>query len=400
MSAPTVSVVVGWRPGGLSAAADLLVARAAEVDDEAVVVRRRLGDAVDDAGGAWAATARSRAEVEGRRGDALADALREAARGLRAGADRLGAARDAVVAAVDRARSCGLEVGDDGRVLDPAPLLAAAPAEAPLERVAREVAPEQAAVRDRAERHRADHEAAVASALAAAAAADLALADSLTALDVPATLPSVLAAHHARTRLTGGDPVAALGTAGGVVVAGLAALRIRSTLARGLALRDYAGLAARGAPSPVVEEARRAFAHGTSGRPVGQALGRAFLPTTLVSGVVDATTGGGHEGGRAWATRGFGTLGAVGAGAVLAAPVLAPGVVVAGGVAVLAYGAWSTGGYVVDHWDQVEDAAAATDEWLDDQRDDAVDAVGDALDWARDRLASPATGLARLGGWS
>jgi hypothetical protein len=120
--------------------------------------------------------------------------------------------------------------------------------------------------------------------------------------------------------------------------------------------------------------------------------GRASLPATVISGAGDAASGGGYDGARGWATRGFGAAGAAGAGIVLAGPALAPALVVAGGGAVLAYGAWSAGNYVVDHWDQVEDAWEAVDGWADRQRVEASVEVEEALDWARDRLASAGSG--------
>ena len=393
MTTPTVSTVTGWRPGELAAVADRLVAAAASLDDDAHDVRRHLGDAVDDAGGAWATTAASRADQEARRGEALAEALTGAAAVLVTGADRLAGAREALLVAVGRARAAGFTLGDDGRVVaPPAPL---PPADVPpAERLGWSLAPEQLDEAARTEALRAGHEVEVAAALMAVAATDEAVADSLTGLDFPESLPSLVAAHQARTHLLGGDHVAALGTAGGVVVLARAASDTRSLVIDSRRLQHYAELAREGAPRPVLEDARRGFAYGTSRNPLLRLAGRASMAGTFGAGAADVVTGGGYDGARGWATRGFGAAGAAGAGIVMAGAALAPAVVVAGGVAVIAYGAWTAGNYAVDHWDQVEDAWDSAREWSVEQRVAAVDELHDAAAWAGDRLADAGSGLA------
>jgi len=82
--------------------------------------------------------------------------------------------------------------------------------------------------------------------------------------------------------------------------------------------------------------------------------GKAFLPLTVVSGLVDIRTGGGHEGWRDPATRVAGAVGVAGAGALLvsASPLLftlGPVGVAVAAAAVLAYGAWSIGSFVYDN---------------------------------------------------
>ena len=294
--------------------------------------------------------------------------------------------REAVLVAVGRARAAGFEVGDDGRVAaPPAPL---PPADVPpAERLGWSVAPEQLEEAARTEALRAAHEAEVGWALAAVAATDEAVADTLTGLDFPETLPSLVAAHQARTHLLGGDPVAALGTAGGAVVVARLASDTRSLVTEGRRLHHYADLARQGAPRPVLDDARRTFAYGAARHPLLKLAGRASMAGTIASGIGDTFTGGGYDGARGWATRGFGAAGAVGAGVVMAGSVLAPAVVVVGGVAVLAYGAWTAGNYAVDHWDQVEDAWQAADTWADEQRRQAADQLLDAVGWAGERLA-------------
>jgi hypothetical protein len=392
---PTVSAVTGWRPGELATVADRLVVAAGSVDDDAHAVRRHLGDAVDDAGGAWATTAASRADQEARRGEELAEALTGAAAALVAGAARLADAREALLVAVGRARAAGFTVADDGHVVSPpAPL--APPDVAPAERLGWSLAPEQLDEATRTEGLRAGHEAEVAAALVAVAAVDEAVADSVTGLDFPESLPSLVAAHQARTHLLGGDHVAALGTAGGVVVLARAASDIRSLVTDSRRLHHYADLARQGAPEPVLDDARRAFAYGTARHPVLRIAGRVSMGGTVVAGGMDLADGGGYDGARGWATRGFGAAGAVGAGVVMAGAALAPAVVVAGGVAVIAYGAWTAGNYAVDHWDQVEDAWESAQEWSVEQRVEAVAELHDATAWAGDLLADAGSGIGAL----
>lgn len=95
---------------------------------------------------------------------------------------------------------------------------------------------------------------------------------------------------------------------------------------------------------------------------LGRLLGKAFLPLTALTGVVDVFTGGGYDGWRGWATRGFGLAGAAGAvtllvgGAALVAS--APVTATVAAVAVTAYGLWSAGNYVYDHWGTIRDTAS------------------------------------------
>lgn len=123
---------------------------------------------------------------------------------------------------------------------------------------------------------------------------------------------------------------------------------------------------------------------GALGLPaLGRLLGRAFLPLTALSGVIDVFTGGGHEGWRGWATRGFGLAGAAGAATLLlggaALVASAPITATVAAVAVTAYGLWSAGSYVYDHWSTIRDTATRV--W-----DGAASGVGSALTWARGLL--------------
>ena len=385
MTGPTIPEVVAWRTEPLEAAAERLGDAASVVEQQALAVRRSLGDVLHAAGGAWAEAADDRAGSEARTGLALADAMAAAAAVATRGAADLSRSRTLLARAVDDARVDGFEVGPDGSVTAPdapAPLAAMGTA---LEATAHERARE-------AERRRAGHESQVRGALAAVATIDAEVADSLARISFPETVGSALAAHRARTALLG-DPVAALGTAGGVVAGAVAARDSSRLVRKGALLRRFLELSRQpgGAGSPASAEALRAFSHGTATHPVLKASGRLFLPTTLVSGSVDLAGGGGYDGARGWATRGFALAGAGGAGVLMAAAVpglaLSPVGIGVAGAAVLGYGAWTTGNYVVDHWEQVEDASGAAVTWAGQRAGDAAGEVADAVDWAHEQLA-------------
>ncbi|QBR93195.1 hypothetical protein [Nocardioides euryhalodurans] len=381
MSAPALDQVEAWRTEPLLVAADELDRAAEVVALEAASVRRHLDEAMAVGGGAWATTAGSRAEQEARVGVELADDLGAAASTLRSGAAELAAARSRLLDTVARAREQGFVVGPDGEVTSPpAPrpdgALVPPPSELP-ERVEAAALVETRRVAAEADVHRCLDE---------VAAVDERLADALVALPLHQTPESAMRAHVART-LELGDPVAALGTVGGAVVAGQTARAVLGMVARGRSLTAYGSLARVGAAgSSEAAAALRSFGEGSRSRPLGKAMGKVFLPLTVVNGVQDAASGGGHDGARGWATRGLGLAGAAGAGAVMLAPVLAPGVVVAGGAAVLAYGAWQAGTYVADHWDQVEAAAEDVTVWAGEQAVGAAGEVQESVAWARDRL--------------
>lgn len=88
---------------------------------------------------------------------------------------------------------------------------------------------------------------------------------------------------------------------------------------------------------------------------VGKVLGKAFLPLTVFSGLKDVFTGGGYEGWRDAATRGFGLVGAAGAVTLMVAS--APVTVAVAAGAVVLYTAWSAGNYVYDNWGSIKDTA-------------------------------------------
>ncbi|WP_340537025.1 hypothetical protein [Nocardioides sp. GXZ039] len=127
---------------------------------------------------------------------------------------------------------------------------------------------------------------------------------------------------------------------------------------------------------------------------LGKLLGKVFLPVTAITGAIDIVTGGGYDGWRGWATRGFAVAGTAGAltllvgGAALVASAPITATVAAVGVA--AYGLWSAGNYLVDHWDSVKSAGtrlgsavyrASTEAWQG-----VVNGYQEALGWARGLL--------------
>ena len=390
MTMLTIPVVTAWRPELLVDAADRLAGAAETLEQQAAVVRRSLGAAVEVGGGAWATTAAGRAWQESRTGLALADGLTAAAGVLRAGAGDLARARSLLLERVALARAAGYQVADDGSVTSPAAL-------PPLDAMGEMVQPEHRHEARARMAEAAAHTDDIARALADVVATDEALARSLVEVELPQTLESVVVGYLRRRDLLG-DAVAALGTAGGAVALGKAIKDGHEVLTKGMALGRYARLAGQGLPA---DEALRAFSHGTSSTLVGKIADRAFLPMTVATGTHDAVTGGRYDGARGWATRGFGAAGAVGAGALIGSSLglvaLGPaGVAVAGG-AVLAYGAWTAGNYVVDHWDQIEEFHEAAATWAAGEAVAMAGDVVEAVHWAHDQLSGAGDAIGKPG---
>jgi hypothetical protein len=137
------------------------------------------------------------------------------------------------------------------------------------------------------------------------------------------------------------------------------------------------------------------------GSKAAKIAGKAFLPLTVATGLLDAATGGGYDGARGWATRGFGLAGAAGGGALLAssAGLLALGPVGAGiaGAAVLGYGVWTLGNAVYDNWDNITEFGGKALDWTGDRLADAGEGISKATDWAGDRLSDAGEGLKDIG---
>jgi len=208
-----------------------------------------------------------------------------------------------------------------------------------------------------------------------------------------------------------GDWLTVLGAGGGAVAAALAAKDSWKVISKSTALLRFLDHSSK----PITDydtflrnmrTADAALAEFKAGKPNGGALrflmgsraagiaGKAFLPLTVATGAMDAVTGGGYDGARGWATRGFGAAGAIGAGTLLAssAGLIALGPVGLGvaGAAVLGYGAWSAGNFIWDHREQIGEFVGDAASWTGDR-------LSDAKDWADDRLSDAGEAIQDVG---
>jgi hypothetical protein len=403
MATLTIPQVRQWRPQVLDTAAEAVGDAATAVDTQARSVGRSLEEALTDAGGAWATAARDRAADEAKIGAQLSDALDTARRVLVAGSTDIGHARTRLLDAISSAQTQGFKVGDDGSVTPPTlPPVLTAPdqAEAALSRRNAE----QTRLNDQAQGI-ADE---ISEALADVGTADGATARSLSDVDFPQSLESAVDAYLDRAWKTR-DLLGSLGAAGAGAVS-LAALLKKSVglFGRSKSFLDFL----KSSTAPITDyetflkninasdDALKAFVNGKAnggfarfliGAKAAKIAGKVFLPLTVATGAMDAVTGGGYDGARGWATRGFGAAGAIGGGALLAssAGLIALGPVGVGiaGAAVLGYGAWTLGNYVYDHWDDITEFGGKALDWTGDRLDDVSDAAGAAADWAGDRLS-------------
>jgi uncharacterized protein YukE len=409
MAALTLEVVRSWRPEALADAATGVSTAQQAVDAQVQAARSAMTRLNDHWQGDAAQAAAQRMASEATSGFALADALESARSALASGATDLGRAKSAVLATVDAATAAGFTVAGDGRVTAPTlpPVMTAAgdPDGAGERRDA-----EQRALNEEAQEH-AD---AISTALQDVATTDEQVADKLAAVEVPQTLQSAVDAYLQRA-FASGDVIGALGAvgAGGVALAQVIQGVMKSAT-KGKAYLDF--LKASSAPithyAAMVENFAKADAAMDAfmnGKPLNPTLarilgpqvtsavrvaGKAFLPLTVLTGVADMFTGGGYDGARGWATRGFGLAGAAGAGTLIAvgtgALALGPvGLAVAGG-AVLAYGAWSVGNLIWDNREAIGDFVSSAGKAVWDGATTAwnatTDAVSDAADWAGDQV--------------
>ncbi|MCC2309326.1 hypothetical protein [Cellulomonas chengniuliangii] len=435
----TIDAVRAWRPEALAdAAVGVGTAReavAAEVSAAKSAVERLTsvwqGTAAD--------AAAERMAKEAATGTALADALEHARSALVAGAADIGAARTALLSTVTSIQDDGFTVASDGavtpRTLPPVMTAPGDPTGAAAARDARQRTLNAAAV---------DHSAQLGTALAVVAVADKLTADRLAKAEVPQGLEAAVQAYLQRL-MDGQDALAALGSAGaGGVALAMVVKKGISTATKGNAylqflkasfapITDYGTMVNNFAKS---DEMLDLFSKGAKnggilrfvvGSKAATAVGKLFLPLTVVTGGIDAITGGGYEGGRGWATRGFGAAGALGAGALIAsgAGLIALGPVGLGiaGAAVIAYGAWSLGNLVWDNREAIGDffqsvgghiadgasaawratAGVATDAWnatagvATDAWNATTSAVSDATKWAGDRLSDAGDAISDFG---
>ena len=372
------------------------------VDRQARAVGRSLENALSGAGGAWAAAATDRAAEEAKTGAQLADALDLARTALKNGATDIGEARTRLLDVIAAAEEEGFTVADDGSVTAPTlPPVMSSPETASAAMASRNAAQDK--LNDRAGTIASE----IGSALTAVATADSTTASALGKIDFPQTLRSAVEAYIERA-LKSKDLLGSLGTAGGAAALGYALIKgagifgrtgsyLQFLKASSAPITDYAAFLKN---MNAADDAMKAFIWGKPnggfmrffvGSSAARAFGKAFVPLTVATGAMDAFTGGGYDGARGWATRGFGAAGAVGGGALLASSAgliaLGPvgGAIAAG--AVLGYGAWTLGNYVYDNWDSIEQFGSDAVNWTGDRISDAAGAVNDAKDWAGDRLS-------------
>lgn len=403
MSTPTLAQVRAWQPGTLGTAATG-VEEARALLDGAV---GRVSSTMDDLQVTWsgdaAAMGDERAGEERRTGLRLVDALETARTALRDGAADLTTAKQNVLAKVSDAEGRGFRVFDDGTVTPPTlPPVMTAPGEAA-----------DALAERNAEQERLNEEAqtvaeGLSRALQAAGEADAAVAADLSAVEFPQSLEAATTAYLDRLLATA-DPLAALGTTAAGAVALAASLKNvvkGGTKAYNLAqflryssrpITDIATFTKNMKAADAALDALRVgpanggLARFVAGSRAARLAGRAFLPLTVVTGGIDVVTGGGYDGARGWATRGFAAGGVAGATALLlASSALGPVGLGIAGAAVIGYGLWSAGNYVYDNWDNITEFTSNAAGWLGDRADEAYgavsDAAGEARDWAGDRL--------------
>lgn len=383
MSAPTIADVRAWQSSSLWSAADGLAAAAAALDEEVNAVRKAMDAATVEWRGPAADAARERAAREVRDGNALVAAVRSMRALLVRGAGELASARAELLVAVDGAFAGGFRVADDGAVaVAPLPPVMTTPAGAAAAAAEREA--QQSALQCQV----GGVGGAVSAALQAVIDADLLIADALSRIEVPASMQArvdeLLAAAAG-----GGAADGFLAWGAGGYWAAKTGMKATSVLTK---LR---ALIAGKFDVVMLGQANGGALRYLIGTPRARLAGKAFLPLTVLSGATDVITGGGYDGGRAWASRGFGLAGATGAvGMMAASGMLGSGAVglmaatgpvglAVAGTAVVAYGAWQLGNLVYDHHEAIGQFASNTVGWTGDR-------LGDAGDWAGDKLSDVA----------
>ncbi|MBO1752816.1 hypothetical protein J4G33_13465 [Actinotalea sp. BY-33] len=424
MSTLAISVVRTWDPGALLTAADRLRGAGADLDHQVQGLRSAMDVAATGWSGPAADAAAARVEREVTAGRELSAAVETARAALEGGGSQLTSTRSTLLSLVADAEAMAFSVRDDGAVTAPTlpPVMTA---------VGDTTAAAERDDRQRELNGQAQARAtSIGQALSAVAAADASTEAALLAVEVPASLSADAAGLLERLR-NGTDALTDL------IPGGAGAIALGHSLQKAWAFfgrtRSFTGFLTstwgqlRNLPGSLAFIAGRsadatAFARFTLlgrqaaehlrtfqfGKPLGglaarvpglataaRVAGKAFLPLTVVTGGIDAVTGGGYEGGRGATTRVLGVagaggalaLGAAGLGLVALGPV---GLAVAGG-AVLAYGAWSLGNLVYDNWGEITDFTSRAAGWVGDKVSSAAswtgDRLGDAADWAGDRVS-------------
>lgn len=407
MTTLTIPQVRGWDPTALDTAASQVGKASTSLDHEAKSVSRAVEEACIDWKGMSAEAALDRASQEAKTGAQLADALADARNALSRGGADLGHSRTHLINLVDTAQGEGYQVAADGGVTPPtAPPVMSSP-----ERVEAAQAEWQSA-QDKLNQKAQDYAEQISAALTSVADIDADVASALGKITFPESLRSKVEAYLERL-VQSKDLIGSLGAAGAGAVA--LAQVIKSGVGifnKGSAYLKF--LKASTAPITDIDTLRKNFAAADDaiatfmkgkanggvmrflmGSKFAKVAGKAFLPVTLVSGLVDTFTGGGYDGARGWATRGFGLAGAAGAGALMAssAGLIALGPVGLGvaGAAVLGYGAWQLGNLAWDHREEIGKFFKDAGSWTADRASDVAhwtsDRVDDAKDWAKDRVS-------------
>ena len=131
----TLPAVRAWQPGALMGAAQATTVTSSAVDDHMLDITRSMDTAVQGWQGDGAVAAYARIQRIVTAGNRTSTAMVTFADVLASAANQLAAAREAVLDAVDAARSAGCQVDDDGTVH--APPMAAPPPGASGEATAR-----------------------------------------------------------------------------------------------------------------------------------------------------------------------------------------------------------------------------------------------------------------------
>lgn len=420
----SVAELLSWRPAEVRGAAADVAGAAASLDARV----RDLDSAFDAVQSHWsgvaADAARSRAAAQSVTGTRLAAALESARTALDTGATAIDGARTELVSIRSDAGARGYRVLDDGGVLAPpvTPIMHAPEAAA---EAAAEIARQEADLLAEAERIAA----AVGRTLDDAASADTTLAAALTGLEVPDGLRASVSEALARredgqdfwSAITGaswlgGAAVTAKALLGGFKVFGKTSAyasfftnALKGAWHAGPALRwlttgagDASSWLSATRAIDAMSDAQRVFQVGKTPTWLAGArtvAGKAFLPLTMVTGGLDAITGGGYDGARGVTTRVLGGAGALGAGAIAFGLASNPvGWAIAGG-AVALYTAWSVGNFVYDHWDDITDFGGKALDWGKDRLSDAGDALSSAADYGRDRLADAGDAVGDAANW-
>ena len=410
----TVSVVAGWEPATLATAAGSLATVRLDLDGAIRAVQSAMDTAALSWSGVTADAAASRIAEEVTTGRDVSAALDAARAALATGSTSLSATRSQLLGLISDARLQGFSVSDAGSVTArtlPPVMTSAGDTTALSARNA-----EQAALNAKARQTATT----IGQALQAVADVDQVTATALANVSPPASILTDLEAFIERLRLSG-DLVTALGTGAGTFALGTSLWKAWTLFGKTKALASFVSattgqlkafsgaarfiggsgavldLAAFGTftqASKAADLARETFQVGKASKALAwipgastamRIAGKAFLPMTMLSAGVDLYTGGGYDGARGWATRGFALAGGAGAGLMVTGALASNPVGWAvAATAIVGYGAWSLGNYVYDNWGEISDFTGKAAGWVADSP--AGEAVSAAASWADEKI--------------